>query len=283
MTRVLYSCVLDAVPAMYQQVMTWAWTAIDLAGVEPSQLVVHGVEGCDEQVRRHLEDLGVTWVPVARFPYGTAMCNKLAQLESEVLQTAEGLALTDCDLAWLLPVDETLCEGRPHAKVVDVANPPLEVLATLALEAGFPDVRLARVSLGGAPTLYDNCNGGLYCLSSEWLERLREPWPRWLRWVGERGEQLGPYAKHMFQVSFALAMQASGHHVEHLPLEYNCPTHVTSYGEARFDGPIRALHYHRAVEVGGDVAPNGIRARGRRHHARQRGHRPTPARSALAD
>src|SRR5947207_3136291 len=113
---VVYSCVVDATPTLYHQVMVWAWTAVDLAGI---------------------------------------------------------------------------------------ANPPLELLAPLFSAAGFPAVPTVGVSIGSAHTFQSNCNGGLYLLSGGWLRRLQEPWPRWVRWVEGRADDLGPYRVHAFQVAFA--------------------------------------------------------------------------------
>ena len=254
--EVLYSCVVDAVPALYHQVMVWAWTAIDLAGVAPAQLVVHGMDGCDPRLRRDLERLGVRWIPSRPFPVGTPMCNKLIQLESDVLLAAGRVVLSDCDLAWRAPIDAGDFADRPRAKVVDLPNPPLELLEALFRDAGFGAVARSTVSLGGAPTYHNNCNGGLYLLSGEWLRRLREPWPRWLHWVDARARRLGRYAWHMFQIAFALAMEELGARVEHLPLGYNFPTH-TGQGSVGATG-IRALHFHRAVDRAGLLRPTGM-------------------------
>lgn len=242
---------------LYHQVMVWAWTAVDLAGIEPSQLVVHATGGCDQRLRRDLEALGARWVPVRAHGEGTPMCNKLAQLESAVLLDHGRLVLSDCDLAWRAPIPTAAFGDRPRAKVVDLANPPLELLRPLFAEAGFPDAATAAVSLGGAPTYHNNCNGGLYLLSGEWLRRLQEPWPRWVRWVDARRERLGPHGWHVFQIAFALAMEELGVRVEHLPLTYNLPTHVAGAEPDPRDLPIRALHFHRAFGPGGLLRPTG--------------------------
>jgi hypothetical protein len=244
----VYSCVVDAVPALYHQVMIWAWTAIGLAGIDPAQLVVHGVEGCDARQARDLGRLGVRWVPVRPFGLGTPMCNKLVQLDSAELGTHDAVVLSDCDLAWCAPIQPDVFTDTPRAKVVDFANPPLDQLRPLFAEAGFPDAPLCTVSIGGAPTYHNNCNGGLYLLSAAWLARLREPWPRWLRWVLARADRLGSHAVHVFQVSFALAMEELGVRVAHLPLEYNFPTHAHELAPAP-EAPIRVLHFHRAFDA----------------------------------
>src|SRR5262245_5514751 len=256
--RVLYSCVVDAVPALYHQVMVWAWTAIDLAGIDPDQLVVHAVDGCDDRLRRDLLALGVHWVPVGRFPIGTSMCNKLVQLRSEILGAGTRVVLSDCDLAWCVPLERHLFGDRPRAKVVDFPNPPLELLEPIFREAGFPDAARSTVSFGGAPTYHNNCNGGLYLMSADWLRRLAEPWPRWVRFVHARGGALGQYARHVFQIAFALAMEELGTRVEHLPLEYNVPTHTNLVGA--LGGRIRALHFHRAFDAAGLLLPTGTAA-----------------------
>jgi FkbM family methyltransferase len=254
---VLYSCVVDATPTLYHQVMVWAWTAIELAHLEPSQLVVHAVDGCDDRLRRDLEGLGVRYVPVRRFPTGTAMCNKLVQLESELLLAQDRVVLSDCDLAWHAPIESRMFGDQPRAKVVDFANPPFELLAPLFQEAGFSAARTSTVSIGGAPTFHNNCNGGLYLLSGVWLRRLQEPWPRWLRWVESRAGQLGHYGIHIFQVSFALALEEIGATVDHLPLAYNVPTHSSAITQYPIEDEIRALHFHRAFGTSGELIPTG--------------------------
>ncbi|MCM3881611.1 MAG: FkbM family methyltransferase [Vicinamibacterales bacterium] len=258
MPEILYSCVVDASPVLYHQTMVWAWTAIHLAGIDPSQLVVHLVVGSDDRLRRDLARIGVRCIPVQPFAKGTPSCNKLVQLDSEALLSHPRVVLSDCDIAWIAPVDGHLFGGQPRAKVVDLANPPLELLEPLFLEAGFPDAATSITSIGNQATLHNNCNGGLYLLSGGWLRRLQEPWKRWLDWVEARAVQLGPYSVHMFQVSFALAMEELGARVEHLPLEYNFPTHTNRTAECSVESDIRALHFHRAYDTSGLLLPTGV-------------------------
>ena len=254
---VLYSCVVDAAPVLYHQVMVWAWTAIELARIDPAQLIVHAVDGCDDRLRRDCEHLGVRYVPVRPFATGTPPCNKLVQLESDLLLAHDRVVLSDCDLAWHAPIEEPMFGNRPRAKVVDFANPPIELLAPLFREAGFPAARTSTVSFGGAPTFHNNCNGGLYLLSGDWLRRLQEPWPRWLRWVEPRASQLGHYGVHMFQISLALALEELGATVDHLPLACNVPTHVAAIAQPPVEEEIRALHFHRAFDASGQLLPTG--------------------------
>jgi FkbM family methyltransferase len=238
--------------------MVWAWTATQLAGIDPRQLVVHLIDGCDDRLRRDLERIGVRCIPVRPFPNGTPMCNKLVQLESETLLSHPRVVLSDCDIAWLAPVEAHLFGEQPRAKVVDFANPPFELLEPLFREAGFPDAAISTASIGNQPTFHNNCNGGLYLLSAGWLRRLREPWTRWLDWVEARTAQLGPYGVHMLQISFALAMEELGSRVEHLPLEYNFPTHTDRTAGCPAGGSIRALHFHRAYDASGLLTPTGL-------------------------
>ncbi len=254
---VLYSCVVDATPVLYHQVMVWTWTAIDLAGIAPEQLLVHLIDGCDPRLRRDLEALGVRCVSVEPFGAGTPMCNKLVQLARPALAARARIVLSDCDLAWCAPVDASAFGDRPRAKVVDFANPPFELLTPLFAEAGFPDARTATVSIGGDPTFHNNCNGGLYVLSGDWLRRLREPWPRWLAWVEARAHRLGRYGIHMFQVAFALALEELGTEVDHLPLTANVPTHSPAIAGCEIGDEIGALHFHRAFDGDGGLASTG--------------------------
>lgn len=256
--QTMYSCVVDATPALYYQTMVWAWTATRLAGIDPSQLVVHVTDGCDDRLRRELTGMGVRCVPVPRFPAGTRMCNKLAQLESPALRGQPRVVLTDCDIAWLAPIDAQMFGAQPRAKVVDFANPPFELLEPLLREAGFPRAERSATSIGGETTFHNNCNGGMYLLSGAWLERLREPWPRWVAWVEARAASLGPFGAHLFQVAFLLAMEEQRARVEHLPIEYNFPTHTDRTAGCPIAGEIRALHFHEAYDASGLLLPAGV-------------------------
>jgi hypothetical protein len=255
---IMYSCVVDAKPAIYHQVMVWTWTAIALAKIDPWQIVVHVIDGCDDRLKAELEQLDIEWVPVRRFPYGTPMCNKLVQLESEALLGRNRIVLSDCDLAWLAPIEAHLFTHQPRAKVVDFANPPIELLEPLVREAGFPNAAKGAVSIGGATTYHNNCNGGLMLVSGAWMRRVHEPWLRWLRWVEDRADQLGLYAVHMFQISLLLAAEEIGESFGHLPLEYNFPTHTDQTASCPENGSIRALHFHRMFDASGLLLSTGV-------------------------
>jgi hypothetical protein len=255
---VVYSCVLDDDPGMLHQALVWAWTAIDLAGVPPGSLVVHALEACDPERLRPLEALGVRVVTAAPFPGGPPTCNKLVQLESVALAGADRIVLCDCDVAWAAPLGERLLGDSLRAKIVDYANPSLDVLDAIFREAGLPRGPVVETSFRRESTYSNHCNGGLYVVPGELFGRLREPWVRWAHWVRENAERLGARVFYTDQMALTLALAELGERVDLLSLEDNCPTHVDLRAEIEGDLEPRVIHFHRNLTETGHLRGTGV-------------------------
>jgi hypothetical protein len=76
--------------------------------------------------------------------------------------------------------------------------------------------------------------------------------------VLERRELLGRIRYHVNQVSFALACLAADVRVDHLPVEFNLPTHVPRLLPHLEGIDPRVLHFHDALEAGGLLKPTGV-------------------------
>ncbi len=166
----------------------------------------------------------------------------------------------DCDTAWL--GDAPLPLGDPiAAKIVDMTNPPEPVLDRIFQEAALGDPDWFEVGFPDGPersrTDRNNCNGGLYILDGSVIARLSPAWCRWARWCLDRPELLGAYANHADQISLALALRELGVSVEHLPVEWNYPTHLSP--DLLPDVKPHNLHYHRNLSPHCKLTLTGVK------------------------
>lgn len=244
-------------PRFGQQALALAATLIDLAAILPHRIVVHALPGSDSAVRRQLESAGVLVLDTEPFDTEFPHCNKLRQLEHSGFDDAAAVAFCDTDLAFTGPIDDLLPVSAIRAKIVDLANPPLDVWRRILDEAGIDDGgEPATPSFGEQSTLRVNCNGGLYLLPERVFPLMREAWPRWTRWLIERPHLLpAPFGVHVDQVAFGLAVAETGLPLDHLPLAFNYPTH--DYVGEKPDITPRVLHYHDRVDPSGFLLPVG--------------------------
>jgi FkbM family methyltransferase len=250
----LYSCLMADGPAYAQQTLTFVWTLLDLAHVPAARIVVHALDGADDAVARQIEAIGVRTRRCAPFDAAHPHCNKLRQLEDDALLAAPAIVLCDTDLAFARPFDARAPRGA-RAKIVDLPNPPIDVWRAVLTAAGLPfPAALSRTSFGDHATPPMNCNGGLYVLARAAGAALREAWPRWATWLIARPDLL-PHAMrvHVDQIAFGLAAIELGIDIDPLPIEDNCPTHLSV--DLVADVSPGVLHYHGRVDASGFLLP----------------------------
>lgn len=263
---VVCSCVVDDDPYFRMQVMTWLHTAMECSGFKPYELLVHLVRRPGDKqnyLENMLSKIGIRTIPVK--PYGmgaAAYCNKLCQLETSDLYTADVVLLCDTDIAFVGDIRGECKVGDIRGKIVDLPNPPLEILTALFERSGLPrKPDLAVCSFSQDNTYVANCNGGLYIISGNILKNLVPVWKRWAAFCLEQPDILGRYLHHSDQISFCLAMHELGETIDPLPLEMNFPTHLPKTCYAGYDGPPpRVLHYHRHMNSAGFLMPLGLEA-----------------------
>ncbi|MDO3387308.1 hypothetical protein QWI17_15815 [Gilvimarinus sp. SDUM040013] len=124
--------------------------------------------------------------------------NKLTQLKTPELTKADFCILCDTDTAFAQSVEPLLSTASVRAKIVDLANPPVEVWHDLLETAVLPCSSTIITSFGEhlPPTI--NCNGGLYTIPNDHFHALQESWPRWARWLIENLNLIPEaYQKHI--------------------------------------------------------------------------------------
>jgi Methyltransferase domain len=254
---VIYSCVVDPQPKFVHQLEIWTATLTQLAGVEPSRILVHVLDGdYRAEAVALLDARAIAHRPLARFGDGR-FCNKIAQLRDPGLPGDGYVALCDTDIAFCAPL-EPFAAGAVSAKVVDLPNPSLAALEETYRRAGFTRLPpLTRCSNADAHTFANNCNGGVYLLRRDVVRALAPRWEHWALWLlGETG-LLEDDVKHADQIAFGLATWELGIAILPLPLAANFPTHLPPLPAASAEPPA-ALHYHDRIGADGLLLRTGI-------------------------
>jgi hypothetical protein len=255
------SCLMDGKPKFQEQTLSWvaALRMCDAPGA--MELFVHYTRPQPQALLDQLQSIGVNLVEVNRFGGGPAVyCNKLQQLQTFEGSDFDEIILTDTDVAFLKSPMSLFGTGCVRAKVVDMPNPPADVLAELLRRAGFDKAFLTAQPdfSSDARTHRYNCNGGFYALPGSIAPDLGRRWVAWSRFCLQQTDLLGKKIIHSDQLGFMLAMIEGRFKFKALPLTANFPTHfgADSYRELGKD-EITALHYHDKVDANGALLPTG--------------------------
>ena len=255
---VVYSCVTDQSPLSAHQTMIWASTLLTYGGQRADSVIVHAVGSCNPGLARFLGALGIEPVPVQPFDARHPHSNKLVQLESGPLASADYVVLCDCDLAFCGDISGWKSGNTLRARRVGFANLTLEQWSRLYAEAGLerPGETVAA-ALDGRQTMPTYCNGGLLIVPNEVFRLLGGAWPRWNRWLLERLSLLSPFEYFTDQVSLALACAELELEVDELPLDLNCPTQLQLDPQLTAGLQPIVLHYHKHLDRAGLLLPAG--------------------------
>jgi 2-polyprenyl-3-methyl-5-hydroxy-6-metoxy-1,4-benzoquinol methylase len=247
---------MDKGPKFAYQTKLWVKSLTIAAAVDPEDIVVHAIDRCSGRQVESVERLGVRVVQVAPFDPRHPFSNKLVQLGSAALEDASYVVLCDCDLAFAGSLDELLSGDLPKAKPVDTATPDAALWSRIFARFGLNPPPADSISTWSRkPTIWNNCNGGIYVLPHADLMRLAEPWRRWDRKLIENSIVLEGQDMFIDQVAFALACEEMSVRVEHLPPKYNTPTHLEYTPECQAEEEPVVLHYHSRVDGFGYLRP----------------------------
>jgi len=255
---VVLSCITDGSPKYDYQALVWATTLLQLAGREPSELLVH-TTGAVTPLLARIEELGVEVAPLEPFDPEWPLAHKIGLLASPAIRARapDHVVFTDCDLAFAGdPVP--WANGTFRAKPVDLTKPPIAVWQELFQAEGFaeqPEEWLPTNAPG--PTYARNVNAGVLMVPSAMLEGLGQCWARWYRHAQRHGSILGQDFSHLVQISLALALRELGVVVDPLPLGLNLPTHLGRSRLGHVDEEPICLHYHERVDTSGFLELTG--------------------------
>jgi MPBQ/MSBQ methyltransferase len=227
--NVRFSCVVDQKPKFAYQALVWAASLLTYARLESDALVIHCVDGLDPKHEKIFDSWGIETQIVQRFDSRHPYSNKLMQLESGPLHSADYVVLCDCDIAFCGGISRWIAGDSIRACTAGLAGLPphrwdrLFRMATLDL----PPTRV-KSWYTRSDTLPTYCSGGIYVIPQAILQSLRQVWPKWDRWLLDRRELLGRSGIFVDQISFAMSCAELGLTVNHLPLELNFPSSVQS-------------------------------------------------------
>ena len=245
------------------QALRWFAALTRCAAVRPEELtVLNAGRRPRSDVLAHLEDRGVSVVPIEAFDARSAHCNKIAALRAITASTPGRVVLSDCDVAFLADPRELVSDPEAlHAKPVDAPNPPLGILAAVLEARTLPLGEMHELPLFPAEwTCAGNANGGVYGGEASWLNRLAVDWSCEARWLLERRWLLENWAVHVDQLSMLLALRAGRRRFCPLPMGANVPMHLASIRDvpSPMIGAVRALHYHDQITPQGLLARTGL-------------------------
>lgn len=250
---------MDQSPKFAHQASIWASSLLSYANQESDSIVIHAVNQCNPNYQRFFDSLGVKTQSVKPFDYRHPHSNKLVQLESWLLQSADYVVLCDCDIAFCESISSWITGDSIRAKVVDAASLSLDHWERIYSSANLqlPTSRV-KSTFDNLETLPTYCNGGLLIIPQPIYQALRKVWPEWNRWLLERPELLEPHAFFTDQVSFSLSCEALGLTIDHLPVDLNFPTHLPYAASSLVGVYPKVLHYHDRVDPSGCLLPTGV-------------------------
>ena len=189
----------------------------------PDSIVVHNVGEGDPKLKKILNSWGIATATVQPFDLRHGPSNKLSQLESHLLQSADYVVLCDCDLAFCASIVPWIRGTAIRACIASLRGPSEDRWAYLFRSAGLeltPSRMKAMVA--NADTLPSYCNSGLLIIPQEAFRLLRQVWPKWQLWLLDRPNVVGRYFSD--QISFAMACEDLQLKIDHLPIELNFHT-----------------------------------------------------------
>ena len=252
---VKFSCVMDKNPRFGEQALVWASSLLVYGGQVPDSLVIHTVGECVPEHRRIFDNWEIDVRIVQRFDERHPNSNKLAQLESEALHSADYVVLCDCDLAFCSDISFWMSGDTIRARIASSAGLPLRRWRNVFELAGIP-LPKARVQalVTRVTTLPSYCNGGFYIIPHSLFHTLREVWPRWDRWLLDHNDLIQPFSEFDDQISFAMSCEELGVIVDRLPIHTNfdtvyIPREFVNEMKPVIPAPL-VLHYHRLNSQG---------------------------------
>jgi SAM-dependent methyltransferase len=261
-----FSCVVDTHPRFHLEALRWFASLTRLAGVDPTDLVVHAISPAQTDSLKYLQAQGVAIREIQPFDPRSPHCNKISGALRLARDEPRRLSvLTDSDIVFFEdPRQLKVPSDKIGMTPVHMANPPLEILTTVFAAAGLPLPRCAAIQLQpGECTAAGNGNGGLYLVPGALLPDVARAWAHWAEWLLARSELLAAWAVHVDQVAMALALAAEGIEIFDLDVRWNFPIHVAAIIPADPPSPA-VIHYHQRVDPAGRLSSTGVAAIDRR-------------------
>ena len=245
--KINYSCVVDKQEKLKKQGWLWLNSLIKSGGINPDNIWMHFVDGVDAGFIEKCAALGAN-IKITE-PFGDKKyCNKIAQMSNKKLKESDIIILMDTDMIMLENFEHLLTDiDYISAKIVDLENPPIEIIDAVFKLAGLKKV-LPDYFTGykAAPTYGANFNGGLYIIPAKYYDIIESGWQKWANWLLKNGKPLYNISKeaHIDQISFCMAVHENNLDIKYLDPRYNYPLPF-DYG---INEKLYVLHYHDKID-----------------------------------
>jgi hypothetical protein len=245
---VAWSCVVDNTPEILSSFVPWLATAIELAGIDRSRIHVHHVHALDREIAGLCRALGIKTHEISPFSRDYPHANKIGQCDT-AFPDCRRVVLTDVDVAFAAPPPLHELRARVAGKLVDLPNPPLEILQNIFCAAGlFPPKPCSSAFVDSYKmqvefeTLPGNYNGGILAIDRDHLQDIGRAWARWMM---AHVDLLERWSYHLDQVAFCLAVNDLGIAAGLLDDAWNFPLHIDALPGGR--EPF-ILHHHALLD-----------------------------------
>jgi hypothetical protein len=154
----------------------------------------------------------------------------------------------DCDTAFCADISSWIGGDSVRARVASAGGLPPDRWQKLFESAGLPlPASRVKALFTDEETLPNYCSG-CYIVPRPILQKLREVWPRWDRWLLDRPDLISPYNLFADQIAFTMSCEELGLSVDYFPLELNLDCKNIPRGRLSI-WPL-VLHYHRLNKRG---------------------------------
>jgi len=244
-----FSCVVDNKPIFKAQAYIFINSLLELADIKPQDIYVHTTKKEKDDFYDWLDNKKVNVIEICAFDERNPYCNKLKQLATfQDMDDFDYVFLLDCDIA-VVSLEGLNLEADIYSKVVDFPNPSYEVLQNIFNAAKVTSLKQVTVNFAQNEkdlTDANNANGGVYIISNKIIKPLAKEWIDFANWSLDHIElYTANYAKHVDQVSFALALNKLGIESNNLDIKWNFPTHVKK--DLLPDIHPNIIHFHSSI------------------------------------
>lgn len=268
--HIIASFIVDCDPVFAYTAWNLAHSLVRRGQFAWSHIHVQFLPEVDQRTVEIFRRLGCVTHRLNRFGDGK-YCNKIGQWENLREVETDHFVFLDTDMICVSDLSSFILGDAVGGKVVDLANPGLEVLDVLFDCAGFESrPELVGVDACEGATYRANCNGGFYSVPKRFAEPLFDSWRNYAESLLSHLDPLREVRKeaHVDQIAFCMAVHRTGVPFEHVPSNANYYVHFAGEHAWRdADRPIAILHFHNTglnpvglLEAPGAIQPHELAA-----------------------
>jgi hypothetical protein len=225
----MIATVVDRHPRFRIELILWALCVHKALPARDFRRVVYFIDEAPADLTGWLEDRGFEWRLVAAPARQSPHCNKLLPFLEE--QPTDYVLVTDADLYFVANPAALVAASAIQAAPNNHCNPPGHVFRDLFRHAGLehaykPGISLMEGSGGHRETYLNNISAGIVCMPSAQAPSFASMWLEKAQWLIKNRGLLGPWAIHVDQVGFALAMAERDDQVLFFPPQTNIILHM---------------------------------------------------------